>query len=309
MNKTANTRLIGLFVLGALSLAVALTLAFGGGNHFGKVRQYVIHFDGSVTGLNTGAAVRLKGVGIGRVTDILVQYDMQNRQVLTPVLVEIDLDKVMETSGNHTHHHPDISELITLGLRARLSVLSMVTGQLYVDLNFLPQQPVRLTGSQLLDLPEIPTLPSSKEELENTLHHVASEIQEMPLKDTMEAMRDTLKRVEHLLAKPETAASIDNLNQTLLDLQHLVRHLDSKVDRTSREGQALLTLLNQRLPPLLDSGSKAMNSIETFIEPGSELADTLHEFRGAAHSLHQLTESLERNPDSLLFGRRQKESD
>lgn len=316
MNKTANTRLIGLFILGALTLAVALTLAFGGGNYFGKVRQYAIYFEGSVTGLNNGAAVRLKGVSIGRVNDILVQYDMENKRVLTPVLVEIDLEKVMETYGNHRHHHPDIGELIDLGLRARLSMLSMVTGQLYVDLNFIPEQPIQLTGAQFLDLPEIPTIPSSKEEIEKTLNHVASEVQGMPLKDTVETLRNSLKQIEYLLAKPETAASIDNLNQTLQDLHHLVRHLDSKVDRTTQEGQALLTLLNQRLPTLLESSNQtlttantALTSMTSFVEPGSGLNETLHELREAARSLRLLSESLERNPDSLIFGRRQKDPD
>ena len=350
MSQPADARLIGLFVLGALALAVVLVLAFGGGGYFGKVQKYTAYFEGSVNGLNVGAAVKLKGVSIGRVKDVLVQYDMEHNRVLTPVVLEIDMEKVMATydSQSTRHHHPALKDLIDRGLRARLSLHSLVTGQLYVDINFLPDQPGNLVGEQSLGLPEIPTVVSSKEEIEKTLQQLASEVRDMPLKETVEAMHDAIRRVEHLLAKPETSASIDNLNQTLKDLQHLVRHLDGKVDtltgvfdRTAKDGQTLInnlnqrlpnlldptakamqdgqTLmkhLNQRLPPLLDSTEKAMgaangalSSVESLTEPGSELSNALRDISEAARSLRALADSLERNPDNLLFGRKKQDDE
>lgn len=325
MSQPVNTRLIGLFVLGALALAVALTLIFGGGGYFGGARKYVAYFEGSVNGLNVGAPVKLKGVTIGRVSDVLVQYDLENNRVLTPVIAEIDLGKIFETrDGQPARRRPTLEELVSRGLRARLSMQSLVTSQLYVDVNFLPERPARLVGSRNLGLPEIPTLPSNKDEIENTIRDVVSEFRELPLKETVETTLRSLRKVEQLLSAPETQASIVNLNKTLEDLQRLVRHVDTKVDGlakglegTARESQALLKTLNGRMGPLLDSTNKALGSVaETFTHakgtlsavedmagPDSELSTALRDLSEAARSVRALAESLERNPESLLYGR------
>jgi paraquat-inducible protein B len=341
MSKSANTRLIGLFVLGALALAVALTLIFGGGSYFGGARKYVAYFEGSVNGLNVGAPVKLKGVTIGRVSDILVQYDLEHNRVLTPVIAEIDLGKIFETRDSQPARvRPTLDELVNKGLRARLSVQSLVTNQLYVDVNFLPDRPVRRVGSDNLGLPEIPTLPSSKDEIESTVQEVVKELREVPIKDTVEAALGSLRKVEQLLSAPETQASIGNLNRTLEDLQRLIRHVDGKVDGlskglegTAKESQALLRTLNGRMGPLLDTTNKALGSVhETFsqaqgtlghvntavgsvnsavqgmTDPDSELSTALRDLSEAARSIRALAESLERNPDALIYGRDRRES-
>lgn len=329
MSQPANTRLIGLFVLGALALGIAITLIFGGGSYFGSARKYVAYFEGSVNGLSVGAPVKLKGVAIGRVSDVLVQYDLEHNRVLTPVIAEIDLGKVFETRDSRpAKRRPTLDELVDRGLRARLSVQSLVTNQLYVDVNFLPDKPVRLVGSENLGLPEIPTLPSSKDELENTVQEMVAKVRELPLKETVEATLGSLRKIEQLLSAPETQASIVNVNKTLEDLQRLIRHVDAKVDGlsqgiegTARESQALLKTLNGRMGPLLDSTHQALGSInETFTQakgtlgtvnnamegitdPDAELGTALRELSDAARSIRALAETLERHPETLIYGR------
>jgi paraquat-inducible protein B len=348
MNVSADNRLIGLFVLGGLLLAVILTLMFGGGHYFSKIQRYVVYFEGSVNGLNTGAPVKLKGVSIGRVNDVLVQYDLENNRVLTPVIAEIDLEKVMETYGADAEHHehPSLQDLIDRGLRARLSLQSLVTNQLYVDIDFLPDRPGTLIGQKTLGLPEIPTVASSKDEIEKTVQKLTREVRDLPLKDTVEATLGAIRRVDHLLAKPETDASINNLNRTLQDLQQLLRHLDSKVDsmtgnldqtnrdvqhlvrhldstvgtlKTSidgmvRDSRVLVSHLNSRVPPLLDSAGDSFKqaqgtllAIEDLTEPNSELSNVLRDMSEAARSIRRLADTLERNPDNLLYGRKKSE--
>ena len=344
MNSAASARLIGLFVLGGLLLAVVLLLMFGSGNYFGKVQRYVAYFEGSVNGLNTGAAVKLKGVTIGRVNEVLVQYDLEHNRVLTPVIAEIELDKVMETTGadDRDHQHPTLQDLIDRGLRARLSLQSLVTSQLYVDIDFLPERPGHLVGQKLLGLPEIPTVASSKDEIEKTVQQLAREVRELPLKDTVEATLGAIRRVDHLLAKPETDASIDNLNRTLEDLQRLLRHLDGKVDGmtgnlnqtatdiqhlvrrldstvgtlttsldgVARDSRVLVNHLNRQVPPLLDTATGTLqqargtlSAIESLTEPDAELSTALRNLSEATRAMRQLADSLERHPDALLFGR------
>jgi paraquat-inducible protein B len=343
MSRPASPRLIGLFVLGALALAVALTLTFGGGSLFSGARKYVIYFDGSVNGLNVGAPVKLRGVGIGRVSDIRVQYDTEHSRVLTPVIADIDLGKIFETRDSQpVPHRPTLDELVERGLRARLAMQSLVTSQLYVDVNFMPDKPVRLIGGEHLGLPEIPALPSSKDEIENTVQKLASDLRELPLKETVQATLNSLKKVEQLLSAPETQASVGNVNRTLEDLQKLIRHVDAKVDGltkgiegTAQESQALLKTLNGRMGPLLDTANKALGSIDaTFsqakgtlghvnntlgsvntavgtingtvadmADPDSQLNAAVRDLSDAARSIRNLADTLERHPDVLIYGR------
>jgi len=316
MSKPANTRLIGLFVMGAIALVVGLTLMFGGHSLFSNHKRYVAYFEGSVNGLNIGAAVKLKGVSIGRVTDIMVQYDMDLNRVFTPVITEIDLAKVMETfdSQPKRHQHPTLQELIDRGLRARLSVQSLVTNQLYVDINFLPDSTEHLVGDRSLGLPELPTIASSKDEIEKTLQQVAAEVRQIPIKETADAALFALQRVDQLLAKPETDATIENLNRTLLNLHQLIKHLDQKVDGltadlggAARQGQTLMRHLDERLPPLLVTSERTMGSLEMMTAPGSELSNTLKDLSDAARAIRTLTETLEHQPDSLVYGKSKRE--
>jgi paraquat-inducible protein B len=350
MKASPSARLIGLFVLGGLLLGSILLLMFGSGHYFSKVQRYVTYFDGSVNGLVTGAPVKLRGVAIGRVNDVLVQYDTEHNRVLTPVVAEIDLEKVMETYGrdsDRSHQHPTLDELIDRGLRARLSLQSLVTNQLYVDIDFQPDHPGHLVGEKVLGLPEIPTIPSSKDEIEKTVQQVAKQVRDLPLKDTFDATLGVIRRVDGLLTKPETDASIVNLNQTLLDLQRLLRHLDSKVDSASgnldltakemqqlirrldatvstlttsvdgavRDGHLLVNHLNAQIPPLLSNTNegvkqarKTLSAFGDLTEPDSELSNTMRDVSEAARAIRRLADTLERSPDNLLYGKKSSEA-
>jgi paraquat-inducible protein B len=350
MKASASARLIGLFVMGGLFLGSVLLLMFGSGHYFSKVKRYVAYFDGSVNGLVTGAPVKLRGVAIGRVNDVLIQYDTDHNRVLTPVVAEIDLEKVMETYGQNSdrgHQHPTLNELIDRGLRARLSLQSLVTNQLYVDIDFQPDHPGHLLGEKVLDLPEIPTVPSSKDEIEKTVQQVAREIRELPLKDTVDATLGMIRRVDGLLTKPETDASIENLNQTLLDLQKVLRHLDGKVDSVSgnldttardmqqlirrldatvmtlttsvegavSDGRVLVNSLNTQIPPLLSNTNEGvtqakgtLSAFEALAEPDSELSNTMRNVSEAARAIRKLADTLERNPENILYGREKSEA-
>lgn len=323
-----STRLIGLFVLGALALAVTLTLLFARGHFLSPARQYVAYFQGSVNGLNVGALVKLKGVAIGRVTDIRVQYDLAHNRVLTPVIAEIDLGKITDIDTAQHAAQANLQELIDRGLRARLSQTSLVTGQLYLDLNFFPDRPVMLVGADP-ELPELPTIPSGKEEIEDGLREVVTEVRDLPLKETFAATLNSVRRIEQLLAAPETQASIGHLNRSLEDIGHLVRHVDGKVDGlagrvdgTLQDSQMLIHTLNDRLAPALTALERTLTattatateaqgtlaSLRDIAEPESELNRALREVAAAARAVRFLADSLERHPEALLQGRRNSDS-
>lgn len=103
MSKQVSPVLIGAFVLGAVAVLVLGVLVFGGQQWFAPRNRVIVYFDSSVNGLSIGAPVKLKGVTIGKVSDVLVEYDKANNKVLTPVVMEVDLDRVTDVgrSGRH----------------------------------------------------------------------------------------------------------------------------------------------------------------------------------------------------------------
>ncbi|CAL1241761.1 MlaD family protein [Candidatus Methylocalor cossyra] len=315
-------RLIGLFVLGAVALAVLLLLTFGGGRYFGRAQSYVAYFEGSVNGLNVGAFVKLKGVPIGRVSDIRIQYDTARNRVLTPVIMQIDLGKIVDV-GDRQSRPATLDELIQRGLRARLALHSLVTGQIYVEVNFHPERPIRLLGGGELGMPEIPTIPSGREELEDSLQDTLAELRQLPIKEIADTTLRSLHHLEGLLSAPETRASLARLDRTLEALERLIVHLDAKVTRltedlqgTLGDSRVLLRNLNGRLIPVLTGTEQTLAvlretllraqgtlaALEGYGEPDSQLNAALREVSEAARSVRALADYLERHPDALLYG-------
>src|SRR6266481_5258268 len=90
MGKRANPLLVGSFVLGGLALAVTVIATIGSGKFFLHTQRFVVYFDGSVNGLDTGAPVKFRGVPIGTVTDVRLKLPPQqvaDRRI--PVLIEV----------------------------------------------------------------------------------------------------------------------------------------------------------------------------------------------------------------------------
>lgn len=92
MNRQFGKVLVGAFVVGALLLIVTGILVFGSGSFFTKKNVFVLHFSGSVKGLNVGSPVVLRGVKIGVVRDIRISADSLNHSFSIPVFIEIDRD-------------------------------------------------------------------------------------------------------------------------------------------------------------------------------------------------------------------------
>ena len=147
MSKKANPTLIGVFVVGALVLAVAGVLVFGRGNLFSEKRRYVLFFDESIKGLTVGAPVMFRGVPIGSVTGIKLCFDSQDMSMATPVFIETEPDRIQRIGERplasrilEKRRQKEIMDrLIQKGLRAQLQTESLVTGRLEAFPGDLPR--------------------------------------------------------------------------------------------------------------------------------------------------------------------------
>ncbi len=205
MSKQASTTLIGAFVIGGLALAVALLLIFGSGKIFRKTHPFILYFAGNVNGLNIGAPVKFKGVNIGEVTKVLIRFDQPSSDIHVPVIIEMDEKKMRDSGIQETHlRDPNfMKNTIEEGLRAQLATQSMVTGLLYISLDFKPDKPAHFVGESTQKYQEIPTIPTSMEEAQTIIKRSLNVLDpESPLmvqmQKTLEEIGDTARSVRIL---------------------------------------------------------------------------------------------------------------
>jgi paraquat-inducible protein B len=316
MSKQANKTLIGAFVVGAIALVVAGILIFGSGDFFSERPIFVMYFEGSVNGLNVGAPVTFKGVKIGTVKEVNLFFDPKSMTMRIPVLVEFDPKTITTESTTRREPYKYLKKLIDRGLRAKLQLQSMVTGLLMIELDFYPNKPARLVGYDTR-YPEIPTISSGLDQMmkkveklpiDELVNNLASAIQGINqavnspnLTESMNSINSALKDIRQIANKinEQIGPLATGVNNTVLDVQKLVQNLDSKV-----------TVLSKNLNETIKQSTATLQNLQQATAPGSpvnyQFATTLEELSAAARSLRQLTDMLERNPESLLRGKKDK---
>jgi paraquat-inducible protein B len=163
MGKKANPAVVGAFVLGAIALAVVGVLVFGSGKYFRTKVEAVMYFPGSVNGLSIGAPLKFKGVDIGTVSNIqlVLSAGTDGPTARIPVYVQLDPSKIISAGSDIRLPDPVArDELVQRGLRAQLQSQSILTGLLFIQLDFFPDTPATYVLPQPSDPAEIPKIPT-----------------------------------------------------------------------------------------------------------------------------------------------------
>jgi paraquat-inducible protein B len=251
-----------------------------------ETATFVLRFDSSVRGLSVGAPVEYRGIRVGTVKAIELGADPVNKGVVGPVvLIDIepqrtmnyqDIDKPKTSKEQDSEFEKDpvalIETLVKRGMRARLQTGSLITGQLFVEIDIFPDATpaVMLTSGQY---PEIPTLPNSLEGIIASLNRILTKVEDADL-------QGTLKNLNALMVS--TAGLASTLNE---DMPGLANELHT----TLEAAHSALTTLEA--------------SASTDGEIGSQLQDVLKEISAAARSIRVMAEYLERHPDALIKGK------
>ncbi len=312
MSKQPNKTVIGAFVVGAIVLGVTGVLIFGSGKFFAEKHKYVLIFSGSVKGLNVGSPVMFRGVKTGSVTDILLYFNPEDLSVQIPVIIEVEPEKFKIVKGERRPKR-NIKLLVEHGLKAQLQLQSMVTGQLMVNFDFKPDEPIKLSETKF-DYPELPTIPSDMEKLARTIENIDFE-------GIITSLKEAVNGLEKVLNAPELIGSFKAIEKTVKDIDKLVKNVDKNVEplvvsmknasdaARSALKQAEKTLaLEEGVPGELASGIKeTLTSVQDVVSEDSNLVNELNnafnELSSAARSIRFLADYLERHPEALLRGK------
>lgn len=328
MSKPVSPLAIGSFTIGALVLLVAGIFVFGGGGLFGSDKlRYVVFFDSSLNGLEIGAPVKMQGVKIGEVTDISLLIDPVTAKVHKPVVIEIDPNSLARPD---LHVFSDIGryrdQLVAAGFRARLEIQSLLTGLLYVDFDIYPDKAPVYVGLNYQDLPELPGVPTTTDEIRNIAEEVIEKIRDLPLEQMITDLSDSLREVKVLLTSDDVKESSTSLKNTLAGMDKTLKTLNGNLDRLLRDTDktinstnALVVNMNHELKPLLASveqavttanvtlqtSQQAMENFGDAVGPESALNQTLQALQQASRSIRDLSDYLQRHPEALLTGKEQ----
>lgn len=249
----------------------------------GKPQTYVMYFNESLRGLVPGASVEFQGISIGQVKNVEIKFDVKNKVFSFPVTVEIYEDELglpeifIPDTTQKEERRLLLESLISRGLRAQLRSGSLITGQLYIALEFFPDSAsVKMNWSQAPL--ELPTTPGTVQALEQSVTSILKKIDRMPLNDIGLQTRNTLT----------------SLNETTQNLNHFLERLNKDI---APEAQGSLSELKKTLVELKES-----------LEPNSplqrDLRKTLKETTRSAQTIRDLADTLEAEPESLIKGKK-----
>jgi len=325
MAKKTNPKLIGGFVVGAIALAVAGAIAFGGGKFLTSTRKAVLYFSSSsLSGLDVGSPVTFRGVRVGSVTGVVIHYDVDKQTLQIPVYIDVELDKLQVVSGQR--NEKDLETLVDRGLRGQLVVQSFVTGQASIDFNFHPGTPVNLVGGEP-GIIELPTIPSDIDLLKANVTSVLQKIAALPLDQIAAETLSTVKSAHDLLGNlnGQIQPLSDNLKGTLdqatLTLKEAHARLELRdgepiqnLNETLADARRLIDDLNNNIAPLakdmlatLDQARHTLLAAQQTVSPDStlyfQLNRTLREIQAMASSIRAFADYMQRHPDALLTGK------
>ena len=316
MSEKPHSVAIGAFIVGALLILVTAIL-FVVGSGFGARQKVVMVFDGSVKGLNIGAPMALRGVQVGQVTSIKVILNTDKLDFFMVVEADFYPDSIKRVGASTD----DVTkELIKRGLRAQLNTQSLLTGLLFIQLDFHPDSKLKLRNidSPYLQFPTIPT----------ELQRIAKKLQEMDIDNLVSNTESALQGLDHFLNNEALQSLPTDLQATLASLTALSDQLQGqlantvpKVDKVLDGAAITVATTNAELPQLSErvmlslatlnqaaaAFEKTMHNIDGQVAPDSatsyQLNQALREITLAARALQLLAKTLDEQPEALIRGK------
>lgn len=299
MNQS-NTKLIGAFIVGAVALVIIVFLVFGSGKLFTKTFEYVIYFRGSVNGLDLGAPVKLRGVTVGSVSEIVpLYYPSGEFAVEVKIKTVTGIVKTVGIFQEGVTQQGEVEQSIERGFRAQLNTSSFVTGKLFVNLDYFPDSEKIFMKRNETDM-EIPSIPSTTELFENSLKSVMKGLEKLNLVELTESLNRTVTNVDAILSSPMWHANLVMINNNLIKTDTLFARLNRTIDPMANNVAETTFHANETLNKM-QSLVKRLDNIA--VNNSYEIHEVLKEISYSARAFKRLAEYIEEHPSDLIFGK------
>jgi paraquat-inducible protein B len=242
--------------------------------------------------------LEIRGIKLGEVTAIELEGDAKDYSFLIPVTASYEQERIKIL---HEDEMPDtlegrrhrLQELVDRGLRAQLKTGSLLTGQLFVELDFhadAPPAELRVEDGVIV----LPTVPGALDAIRADLTELMNKLHKLPIEEIGNELRNTMRGASELTNSEDLRHALANLNKTLANSQQLTAQLNENtapaLEKTLNEAITTLTALQQ-------------NVLQEDSAIYFELTRTLTELSNAARSVGEFADYLERHPDALIKGK------
>jgi paraquat-inducible protein B len=233
--------------------------------HFTQTVTWLLRFNQSVRGLKVGAPVEFRGLQIGEVTDVSLDFNRETKEFEIPVLIEIEPQRVYGGELPGDERKQAVEKLVAAGMRAQLKSGNLLTGQLIVALDFFPDaKPAQVVWAP--PYPQFPTIPTPLEEITANLTKIVERLSKLPVEQIGEDLRGSLAALQVTLKKSEgLPAALQNTLAT--------------TDRT-------------------------LASVGPDSSVNGELRRALLELSDAARALRLAAQQFQTQPNSVIFGKK-----
>jgi paraquat-inducible protein B len=315
MAKRTNPTAVGVFIVGAVALIVAAVVVFGSGKFLHQSYTFVCMFRGSVNGLRVGAPVKFRGVQVGSVTSITLRLPGQptilsseSKEIALPVFFELDRQQIEGLGGvGQNIARPEALQLaIKHGLRAQLATESLLTGLLYIDLDFHPNLPATLMLPPDSGYREVPTVPTSMEQIQEAALRALARLDNIDFAALINSLTQASQAAHDFIGSPE-------LKEAIVQLKNTADQMRATLATFNQSGQELkplianLTQASQEATLTLQQVKTTLSGVNGTFDPNSpfgyHLIETLKSLDDASRAMTSLADYLQRNPSALVRGK------
>lgn len=251
----------------------------------GQVYPVRMKFSNSVRGLQAGAPLDFKGINLGEVRAISLEYDAKNHEsfaVVDAIVYENRLSVVLNSNKKPGSKAKEIGineikAFFASGLRGQLRFANLFTGQLYVGLDYFPDEPPLPAPDLSQDPFIIPTVGGSFDEIQDNLNQIIRKLKDLPLDSIGQSLDSALQGVAKLVSNLDS--------KTMPEMNKALRQATRSLNRTD----------------------KLVNSLDDTIRPNgalmSEVRTMLRELTRTMRSFRAISDFLQAEPSSVIRGR------
>nr|WP_024967646.1 intermembrane transport protein PqiB [Pantoea sp. IMH] len=253
-------------------------------------KDFLMFFDDSIRGLQPGAPVEFRGIRLGTVAEVPFKArditQRLNTDYRIPVLIRIEPDRFQSMLGKDFDFEQHLKDGIKAGLRASLKSANLLTGSLYIDLDFNSSAKAYTGPSSYAGYELIPTMSGGLAQIQQKLMDALDKINNLPLNPMLNQATGTLKESQRTLR--ELQKTLDNINQITgsqsmkdlpQDMQQTLRELNRSMKGFQPGSPAYTKLVGdmqrldqvmRELQPVLKTLNSKSNALIFEAEPGKD---------------------------------------
>jgi paraquat-inducible protein B len=264
----------------------------------------LVYFSSSVRGLAPGSEVVMHGLEIGHVTDVRLNYDVAKEEVVAPVRLEIEPERIVGT-GRQVFQDTEamVKMLVAKGLRATLASGNLLTGEMLVSLDFVPDAPAATVTMQ----DGMYVFPTSSagglSGLQASAGDLLRNVNAIPFASIGQSLASMTKNMSALTDGPQLGQALTALAGTMTEAQTVLKNLNTQM------GPALKQLpeIAASLQVTLKQSNQLMRSVDAGYGDNTQfhrdLDRLMAQLNDAVHSFQGLADLLTQHPEALLRGR------